>query len=57
MLNWFIEKIYGDTPTCMCGLRMRPKEPKQYIIYSWKCWFKCEWEAFQDDNGKLHWWK
>jgi hypothetical protein len=26
--------------------------------YSWKCiWKKCGWEAFDNGNGKLHWWK
>jgi hypothetical protein len=25
--------------------------------YQWKCiWTKCGWEAFQSENGKLHWW-
>ena len=24
----------------------------------WVCiWKQCDWEAFESDNGKLHWWK
>ena len=26
--------------------------------YQWKCiWPQCKWEAFEDDHGRLHWWK
>tara|TARA_R100000742_G_C4222262_1_gene45728 strand:+ start:97 stop:207 length:111 start_codon:yes stop_codon:yes gene_type:complete len=26
--------------------------------YQWECiWKKCGWGVFQDNNGKLHWWK
>ena len=41
----------------MCGYKMKPME-SNFDYYSWKCmWKKCGWEAFDNGNGKLHWWK
>ena len=26
--------------------------------YQWKCvWKKCNWEAFDNGDGRLHWWQ
>ena len=41
----------------MCGYKMKPFD-KWADEYQWKCiWKKCGWEAFDNGNGKLHWWK
>ena len=57
MFKWLLKKWFMHSPTCNCGWTM-----KQFVEYSdryqWKClWKNCGWEAFQDGNGKLHWWK
>ena len=57
MIKWFLSKWFKHSPTCNCGWTMKP-----FVEYSdryqWKClWKNCGWEAFQDGNGKLHWWK
>ncbi len=58
MIKWLLKKWYKHSPICNCGWAMKPFDENQYIIYQWKCiWPQCKWEAFQDDNGKLHWWK
>ena len=57
MFKWLLKKYYKHSPTCNCGWAMKPFE-KWTDRYQWKCiWSKCKWEAFQSDNGKLHWWK
>ena len=58
MIKWVVNNLlYKHTPECFCGYKMKPFE-----IWSegfkWVCiWKKCGWEAFDNGNGKLHWWK
>jgi len=57
MIKWFLTKWYKHSPDCVCGYRMKPVDTYG-DTYSWTCIRKeCEWEVFQSDNGKLHWWK
>jgi len=57
MFKWLLKKWYKHSPTCNCGWTMKPFE--EYTDrYQWECiWKKCGWGVFQDNNGKLHWWK
>ena len=56
MINWLLRKWF-NSPTCNCGWAMKPFE-RYSDRNSWKCfWKNCDWEVFQDDNGKLHWWR
>ncbi len=57
MFKWLLKNLWlKHTPTCNCGWSMKPYENTYQL--EWKCvWKKCGWGAFQDDNGKLHWWK
>jgi len=57
MIKWVINKWHKHSPKCVCcGYRMKPIKTREE--YSWKCiWKKCGWEAFDNGNGKLHWWK
>ena len=57
MIKWVVNKWYNHSPECMCGYKMKPFE-KWTDDYQSKCiWKKCGWEAFDNGNGKLHWWK
>ena len=57
MIKWVINKWYKYSPLCGCGYRMKPFD-KWADEYQWKCiWKKCGWEAFDNGNGKLHWFK
>ena len=57
MIKWFLTKWYKHSPDCICGYRMKPIDTYG-DTYSWTCiWKQCEWEVFESDNGKLHWWK
>ncbi len=56
MFRWLYNK-FKETPTCVCGWKMKPITINPYK-HSWYCiWKQCDWEAFESDNGKLHWWK
>ena len=57
MFKWLLKKYYKHSPECHCGWVMKPFE--EYTDrYQWKCiWKDCSWEAFEDSNGKLHWWQ
>ena len=58
MFKWLLSKWYRHSPTCNCGWAMKPFDKDHPLIYQWKCvWPQCEWEAFEDDRGRLHWWK
>ena len=58
MFKWLLKKYYPHSPICNCGWAMKPFDKCNYIICQWKCvWYQCNWECFQDDNGRLHWWK
>ena len=49
--------LYKNSPECNCGYKMKPTQTR-LDDYSWKCiWKKCEWEAYESPNGKLHWLK
>ena len=55
MFKWLLKKYYKHSPICNCGWAMKPFEKWTYKN-QWKCiWNDCSWEAFQSDNGKLHW--
>ena len=57
IFKWILKKYYKDSPECHCGWAMKPFV-KYTDRHQWKCvWEKCGWEAFEDHNGKLHWWK
>jgi len=57
MFKWLLKKYYKHSPECHCGWAMKPFV-KYTDRHQWKCvWEKCGWEAFEDHNGKLHWWK
>jgi len=57
MFKWLLKKYYKHSPECNCGWAMKPFE-KYTDRYQWKCiWPQCKWEAFEDDHGRLHWWK
>jgi len=57
VIKWFINKLYKHNPECVCGYRMKSIDTYG-DTYSWICiWKKCKWEAFESDNGKLHWFK
>ena len=57
MFKWLLKKYYKHSPICNCGWAMKPFE-KYTDRYQWKCiWNGCGCETFQDDNGKLHWFK
>ena len=55
MIKWIINKWYKNNPICECGYRMKPFE-KWTNRYQWEC-IKCSWETFEDDYGRLHWFK
>ncbi len=56
MFKWLVKNWYKHSPICKCGWAMKPFE-EWTDRYQWKCiWTKCGWEAFQSENGKLHWW-
>jgi hypothetical protein len=56
MFKLLLKKYYKHSPECHCGWAMKPFE--EYTDrHQWKCiWKDCDWEAFEDSNGKLHWW-
>ena len=55
MFKWLVKKWYNHSPICNCGWAMKPFE-SWTSRYQWKCvWKSCGCEAFQSDNGKLHW--
>ena len=58
MIKWVVNKLlYKHTPECVCGYKMKPTKTN-LDEYNWKCiWKSCGWEAFDNGNGKLHWWK
>ena len=57
MIKWIINKWYKNSPECFCGYKMQPFE-RWSEGFQWICvWKKCGWEAFDNGNGKLHWWK
>ena len=48
---------YRHNPECVCGYKMKSFE-KWTERYQWKCiWKQCHWEAFDNGDGRLHWWK
>ena len=55
--KWILRFYYKHSPECNCGWAMKPFE--EYTDrHQWKCiWKDCGWEAFEDSNGKLHWWQ
>ena len=55
--KWILRFYYKHSPECHCGWAMKPFE--EYTDrHQWKCiWKDCGWEAFEDSNGKLHWWQ
>ena len=60
MIKWVVNNLlYKHTPKCMCGYKMKPiiqMTTYSNYDYSWKCiWKKCDWEATESFNGKLHW--
>ena len=57
--QWLVKKLwFSDQPTCICGWSMKPIEKGHVMNYTWHCITrKCNWEAFEDDMGKLHWWE
>ena len=58
MFKWLLKKFYPHSAICNCGWAMKPFDKDHPLIYQWKCvWPICEWEAFEDDKGRLHWWK
>jgi hypothetical protein len=55
MFKWILAKVYKHSPTCKCGWVMKPFE-SWTDRYQWKCiWKNCGWEAFDNGDGKLHW--
>ena len=57
MFKCLLKKYYPYSPTCNCGWTMKPFE-KWTNGYQWKCvWKKCNWEAFDNGDGRLHWWQ
>jgi hypothetical protein len=57
MFKWLLKKYYKYTPICNCGWAMKPFE-RRIDGFQWKCiWKKCGWVAFDNGDGKLHWWK
>ena len=55
MFKWILAKVYKHSPTCKCGCVMKPFE-SWTDRYQWKCiWKNCGWEAFDNGDGKLHW--
>ena len=59
MFKWLYNKFWNEhTPPCMtCGWNMKVWKDSMFHM-EWKCsWVSCGWGAFQDTNGKLHWWK
>ena len=57
MFKWLLKKYYPYSQTCNCGCTMKPFE-KWTNGYQWKCvWKKCNWEAFDNGDGRLHWWQ
>jgi len=56
LFRWLYNK-FKHTPKCVCGWKMKPVDTA-LNTWNWVCiWKKCEWEVFESDNGKLHWWK
>ena len=55
--KWILRFYYKHSPECNCGWAMKPFE--EYTDrHQWKCiWKDCGWEAFEDSDGKLHWWQ
>ena len=58
MIKWLYNKFWMEhTPQCTCGWNMNVWKDSMFHM-EWKCaWNSCGWGAFQDANGKLHWWK
>jgi len=55
--KWVLRFYYKHTPTCRCGWVMKPVTDS-YFDYQWKCiWKDCGWEAFDNGDGKLHWFR
>ena len=56
--KWIYNNLINKKNTkCMCGWNMKPFE-KWTEGSQWKCiWKKCGWEAFDNGDGKLHWFK
>jgi hypothetical protein len=55
MFKWILAKVYKHSPTCKCGWVMKPFE-SWTDRYQWICiWKNCGWEAFDNGDGKLHW--
>ena len=56
--KWILRFYYKHSPTCSkCGWAMKPFT-ESYFDYQWKCiWKDCGWEAFDNGDGKLHWWQ
>ena len=58
-MRWLWNKFWNEhTPPCMsCGWNMKVWKDSMFHM-EWKCaWNSCGWGAFQDANGRLHWWK
>ena len=47
-----------DNPKCFCGYGMKSTDIR-FDELSWKCIWekKCGWEAYETQNGTLHWLK
>ena len=57
MFKWLLKKYYKHSPICNCGWAMKPFE-KYTDRDQWICiWKDCRWEAFDNGDGRLHWWK
>ena len=58
-MKWLWNKFWNEhtPPRMKCGWNMKVWKDSMFHM-EWKCaWNSCGWGAFQDANGKLHWWK